>query len=385
MKKYLFLALGVAALTSCSSDEVTELNQGNEIKFSVVADNDSRAHTVYCNNNLPQSFTLYAKYTKDGGTAQNFIPGEEFSTTDYITWTSAEGATRYWPEDGSLDFFAVKNASLGADYRTIAAFTPAEKAKDQTDLIYAVATGKEKAASIDANQAVALNFRHALSQIEFQAKNTNPRLYVEITGVKVGLAKKTATYTLPTTSTDGNLETHENGAKTDGTRGEWSNYTGTQDYEILFDDAIALVGDANAEATPLTFETHDGANTTVDNENSLLLLPQETAAWTPASGEAAYDGAYLAVKCTIWNVVGANVDKVNDAVLHTENYAVIPFNFNWDEGKKYVYTFNFTTTGNGGYEDAPNNPQPVLFPITVSLTVDDFIAGESTTEEMKTN
>lgn len=384
MKKYFFLAIAATALASCSSDQIVELKEGDEIKFTAVADNDSRATTVYCNNNLPEDFTLYATYTKDGGAAQNFIPGEKFSTSDYLTWTSDEGATRYWPEDGTLDFYAVKNAELDWTAKTITNFTPASEAAEQVDLIYAVALDKQKAKSITDNASVQLNFRHALSQIEFKAKNTNPRLYVEVTGVKVGKAKKTATYTLPEGDTDDNLLTHKNENLTDAiNRGAWSAYTDTQDYEITF-DAVELNGAEDAEPVSLSFETHGSTGSIVDNSNSLLLLPQNTSKWTPAPNETEYDGAYLAVKCKIWNVANNAVDKENDAVLHNEAYAVIPVDFNWAEGKKYVYTFNFTTTGNGGYEDDPENPQPVLYPITVSLTVDDFEELTEEEKEMKT-
>ena len=381
MKKFFYVAIAATALASCSSDNLVDLKEGDEIKITAVTDNGSRAHDVYCQNNLPQDFLLYAKYTKTSGTAQNFIPGETFSTTDYTTWTSAAGATRYWPEDGTLDFFAVKNAELGADYKTIAAFTPDPTAANQKDLIYAVATGKAKAASIAQNNSVALNFRHALSQIEFKAKNTNQRLYVEITGVKVGQAFATATYTLPSNDTNDQVLTHTNSNVTDATnRGEWSGWIDYQDYVIAFDDAVTL---NNGEEKSLSFETH-GEDAKVDNANSLLLLPQVKPAWTPAAGETTFDGAYLAVECQIWNVSGSVVNKETDAVLHNKAYAVIPVAFNWEEGKKYVYTFNFSANGNGGYENAPENPQPVLFPITVSLTVDDFEAVTDTEKEMNT-
>lgn len=375
MKKYLFLALGVAALTSCSSDEVTELNQGNEIKFSVVADNDSRAHTVYCNNNLPQSFTLYAKYTKDGGTAQNFIPGEEFSTTDYITWTSAEGATRYWPEDGSLDFFAVKNASLGADYRTIAAFTPAEKAKDQTDLIYAVATGKEKAASIDANQAVALNFRHALSQIEFQAKNENPDLWVEILNVKVGNAKSEGDFTFPNVSTKDNYENHTGAVTPNEEAGviTWTSQATPVNYKLDADLSSPVTLLSTQGVQPITYVQGDLTTYT----NSMLLLPQTTAKWNGT------EGSFLAVKCRIWNIIGGDTNTkvllygdANGDGTAEGRWAFVPVDFSWAPGCKYIYTFNFTKGGNAGFDDSAGDEKPsnipVLVNLTVDVTVDDF-------------
>ena len=71
MKKFFFLAIAATALASCSSDELVELKEGDEIKFTAVADNDSRAETVFCNNNLPADFQLYA--ATNATPAVNFI------------------------------------------------------------------------------------------------------------------------------------------------------------------------------------------------------------------------------------------------------------------------------------------------------------------------
>ena len=44
MKKYLFIALAAAAMTSCSQDEVMDAIQGEEIKFSnAFVENATRA------------------------------------------------------------------------------------------------------------------------------------------------------------------------------------------------------------------------------------------------------------------------------------------------------------------------------------------------------
>ena len=53
-----------------------------------------------------------------------------------------------------------------------------------------------------------LNFRHALSQIVFQARNDSKNLYVEISGVSVNNAESKGTFTFPSVSTDENVEDH---------------------------------------------------------------------------------------------------------------------------------------------------------------------------------
>ncbi|MEE0974101.1 MAG: hypothetical protein UH853_00135 [Muribaculaceae bacterium] len=61
--------------------------------------------------------------------------------------------------------------------------------------------------------------------------------------------------------------------------------------------------------------------------------------------------------------------------------AVFPVKFEWEAGKKYVYTFNFTNGGNAGYEDTDNDGEPdntpVLVDLNVSVTVDDFTEAEN--------
>lgn len=387
MKKYLFLALGVAALTSCSSDEVTELNQGNEIKFSVVADNDSRAQTVYCNNNPMTSFKVYASANE----SETFINGDEYVGTAINTaWTNNEGTDRYWPETASLDFYAVVNAENGAvipnDWENNAtptvAFTTNTTVGSQLDFLYAVSDNKTKAKN--ASAPVLLNFRHALSQIEFMAKNDNPNLRVVVEGVKVGKYYQVGTYTLPYTNTETNFESHDQTATHTHAVGSWAITENTlQDY--IVEGLNVEVNDGDTKG--LTLSLVDATDATNANyTNSMLLLPSEnndrkTTAWTPdvTGNEVDYDGTYLGVKCKIYNVV--ETDVVSETALLHDGWAIIPVSFAWEQGKKYIYTFNFTNGGNGGYEDTPEKPEPVLVPIQLQLTVDDFQKGEGSPAE----
>ncbi len=385
MKKYLFLALGVAALTSCSSDEVTELNQGNEIKFSVVADNDSRAQTVFCNNNKMSSFYVYAN---DGTNA--FINADLIESTDGVNWNNTTATKRYWPETGTLDFYAIVNGYENTIVNTKATpsindFTVGTNVATQKDLMYAVTTGQGR----DVNSGiVALNFRHALSQIEFQAKNTNEFISVEITDVVVGNAASVGDFALPVESTSDKYGVHNSGTDDNTTianQGTWSNIGTPANYLVATNTTGHIVGNSNI--VNLTCATGVDAPEKVWSKTMLLLPQENTTAWVttaPVTPEgAATTGTYLGVKCKIYNVTEVDGSPVETQIYGGNNgaWALLPVQFNWEQGKKYVYTFVFST-GNGGYQP---DGEDVLDDIQLSVTVDDFILGEQPDDvEMET-
>lgn len=411
MKKSLFLvAIAATALASCTSDELVQVNNGNEIKFAIAADNDSRAATVFCNANLMPGFQVYAGYQNNGAWS-TFI--EEDLITVLSDGKCTQSETRYWPEKGTLDFYGLVNLNgdgytlesasnlddkitWGVETPVVNDFTPNTDVTKQTDLLYAVATGKSSSSA-----PVLMNFRHALSQIEFRAKNDNPALQVFVSAVRIGQTYAKGSYTLPKLSTEDNLVDHTvdkdddyAAAHENANRGTWAVNTNEKaDYYVPFNEVSVAYGTTQ----DLTIST-DGAQT---NNNSLLLIPamesgSATTAWDPASdNNTAYNGTYIAVYCKILNVAGDSYDANTDvAVLH-EGWAVIPASFKWKQGKKYIYTINFTKGGNGGYEETPVDPSkpevpgtptdtPVLTGIEFQVTVDDFLYGDKYVNDMDT-
>ena len=412
MKKSMFLvAIAATALASCTSDELVQVNNGNEIKFAIAADNDSRAATVFCNANLMPGFQVYAGYQNEGAWS-TFI--EEDLITVLSDGKCTQSETRYWPEKGTLDFYGLVNLNgdgytlesasnlddqitWGVETPVVNDFTPNTDVTKQTDLLYAVATGKSSSSA-----PVLMNFRHALSQIEFRAKNDNPALQVFVSAVRIGQTYAKGSYTLPKLSTEDNLVDHTvdkdddyAAAHENANRGTWAVNTNEKaDYYVPFNEVSVAYGTTQ----DLTIST-DGAQT---NNNSLLLIPameagSATTAWDPASdNNTAYNGTYIAVYCKILNVAGDSYDANTDvAVLH-EGWAVIPASFKWKQGKKYIYTINFTKGGNGGYEETPVDPSkpevpgtptdtPVLTGIEFQVTVDDFLYGDKYENDMDTN
>ena len=394
-KSYLLGALGLLAMASCSQDETIGINHdGDEITFNVVTNSATRAADVYCNQNLPGGF--YVSAISDGKT---YIDGDHV-TGENGNWTNESG-TRYWPET-PVDFYAHVNAGTSYKWSVDGAGKATAKFEnfavdgtvaDQVDLLYAVKTGQKKA-----DGTVNLNFRHALSQIVFQAKNTNANLYVEIAGVSVANVGGTNTFTFPSANTETNIdhkdydtngngvyETGEFGSITyDKSWGTWDDLTsGTEKYDVDFTKTPVP-----GNNTLVALTTANDADKEY-NSNAMLLLPQKTTAWNPETnplpGAAENKGSYLLVDCAIFNVAGddyADGDvclwgEQQGSTWNTKELA-IPVGFDWQQGKKYVYTLVFGE-GNGGYDPDPDpdpdpeDPDPVLVPITFEIEVDEFV------------
>lgn len=420
MKKVLLGTLAVLTLAACSKDEVIQQNPNDEITFSVVTNKAvSRAADGYCNKSLPGSMLVSALYTADGSNWKTYFTNEIYNHGTGTSYAIPTGSgLRYWPDLGAADdnvkmkFFAMVNATpswVGTTGMT-ANFKVESTVSAQKDVLYAVQEVKEK----PAGGAQSINFRHALSQIEFEAQNQNKNIYVEITGVKVMNVWDTGTFSF-SVSTDGNIENHDLTSTADPTTGTWSSLKNStsseteaaEKYSVSF-DAVKLSQKGYIEASDSYTATQADASslTTKDatgewNSNTMYLLPQEIQSWVPTTNAkpAAGKGSYFLVKAKIWNVPAgdgkrADTSASGDVVLWDntksggeEQFIAIPIpTITWKPGKRYVYTFIFTPDGNGGYNPDPSgsDPEPVLTPITLSVTVDDFVKGEDKDVDMTT-
>lgn len=389
MKKYFFFAaIAAMSLASCSNDDVIELKQ-DEIKFNVVANNTSRAVNVYCNNNMPEDFKVWAYSTNEDGEDVMYINGDlvKKNGTSYAT-----DNVRYWPADKTLNFVAFKNmGGIIINQNNAVAYVADtnnptgsneisinSNVAEQVDMLYAITNGQTKAAN--ASAGVSLNFRHLLSQVVFNAKNTNSNnLYIEVTGVKVGNVHECGQprFNFGTNETTGNFEDHVGETKYTFEPISWEYPTNDYvDYTVAFDKMV--LGNTLSALTSANATGKEFSNT------AMLLLPQTTTAWVPSAATATPDaegsGAYVAVNCKIYNVAnGDGVKTEKDELLH-DGWAYMPVNIAWQQGKKYTYTFIFGQ-GNGGYDE---NGDPVLAPVNYNVTVDDFEAVANEDVNMKT-
>lgn len=414
----------MALFSSCSNDELVSetTNHGDAIAFSVTTNNATRAHDYWCNSNLPNNFAVSAAYC-DGTNTAFYFKDDIFKKDDEAgNYVTNDGNYRYWPElpatapEGTpskyVNIYAYKikddaaDTGVGfAEFNWTSAtaaptikMTPATAAADQHDLLYAYTQVTAKPGYGD---KTAINFRHALSQIVFEAKCENTKIYVEIEEIALMNAATSGTFTLPTGNnvTNANYTLHPATGTVPATGlGSWElNYTRTGDTPnrsytascLTADSKLTALAPGTATWTNLTNNTDE---TAAQYKQSLLVLPQTTYTGEGAADNKleAYDHtaalgntgkcACIAIKCRIRNISGKTspVDP-NDIYLWgsapTEGNSgakdlVVPVDFNWEQGKKYIYRINFSKLGHGGYD--PGTGKEVLVPIQLSVTVDDF-------------
>lgn len=368
-------------LGSCSQDDVVDVNRdGDEIRFTAVTNGSTRAADIYSPTAPPKSFQVSAMSQGKVYISDDKI--DRVGEQEPYKWENSTG-TRYWPED-AVDFYAHVNAgttfALNSGAPTFNNFSVASAVGSQVDLLYAVKKGQTKP---ETDTPVKLNFRHALSQIVFKARNESENIFVQIKGVKVMNVKGSGNYKFPD-STDPNLD--EPSDIDSENRGEWTLTGDNTNYEVDF-SLTAVNGKKGATNA-------DAVNLTDEKGTALMLMPQTTEAWVPtdyAAPDAAENAnSYLLVDCVIYNVSGEGSDlpgdnvclwgteiKEGDVVSYTTKELAIPVKFNWTEGHKYTYTLVFGN-GNGGYDpdpDDPDKPEPVLVPISFEVTVDEFLDG----------
>lgn len=362
MKKSLFiLATAAIALASCSNDKTVAINEtlndANEISFRPLIKKVMRtpnAAGVKSAFESGDAISVYAEYKSSKYFQANFTSdGSTFSSTNKY----------YWPSDvatNNVTFTAIWGSSLTTPALTIGStagnftgYTPDAAAANQEDILIA------KHVSSTKESPVVMNFRHALSQIVVNAKNTNPNLKVTITGVRIGYIKTASssfTYSGGVTDTRelGSANNAGNVDQSDWTLVDFAGTTKAKDYK--YDQTVSL---------SLTGKVDDGQALT--SYVPWLLLPQDmtdadgkyATQKTGTKGTADPDlaGAYLALQMQIENYNGT---AATGTIVSTQ-WCYWPITQNWTPGYKYTYTID---VAGGGYEpedtDNDKNLDPVL-------------------------
>ena len=376
-KKYLLGALSVFLLASCSNDEVTEINQGEAIQFTASA--GKAARSVITTTASINNFKVWA-YTGD----QTYMDGVEVTKTG-DNWSY--GNLKYWPQEAAVDFYSVNPTTYTVDAdKKIVDFAVADEVANQIDLLYAANIGETKAAH--KNTPVAVNFRHALSQIVFKAKvKEGSNLKVKIDGVRIAQLEWKGTLTYPTATTAADA------ADVANTWGTWANTRTAEENKKFYAAGI----------TSQTITAGQTVALTTENSGELLLMPQTLSPWTVGTDNTE-NKSYFLVDCQIWDG-----DVQLWPVENTTAEVAIPVSeITWAQGKKYIYTFIFGEGGGyvpptdpddptpdpdspkpdsdkpqPGDPDKPQPGDPVLVGINFTVTVDDFVLGNEIDVNMK--
>ncbi len=370
-KKFFLVLSAMALATGCSNDETIEVNGEDRIDFSVTAGKMTRATAT--TTSTIDIFKVWAITDN-----QPYMDGITVNKTDG-KWTYS--GTKFWPET-FVDFFAVSPATPQSG--TVTVNTTAKKIENYVvtdgteDLLYAMNAAEAK--NDHKNTPVSVNFRHALSQIVFKVKKTaTSSIDVSVKGIKVdGVANK-STLTWATATTSSNMTGTDADTETGNTWGTWTVPTGNATYTAVnLNNAYSVTNTAEY----LTSEKGNGA---------LFLMPQTLNPWLKIDNETVKISgtARLLVNCkitdhtsgiTLWpesgdyGEVAISLSNPNNDPNKTETDP----HERWMQGKKYIYTLIFGE--GGGYDptpdpDDPNKPEPVLVPITFTVSVDNFQNG----------
>lgn len=376
--KYLAVALSAVALVACNNEDVLEVNQGRGISFQVATEASTRATAT--TTSTINEFMVWG-FTQEN--PAKTLMSELSVSKNGSEWTY--DGTIFWPA-AAVDFYSVSpepisgkvsegTVSISSSEQKITGFTVNTNQASQVDLLYAVNKG-EKKADHEASP-VSINFRHALSQIVFKAKNTNKNLKVIVKGVKIGNIKKAGNFTYPTNAT-APQNTDANGTIVATTQGTWDNVSTAATFE--------------AGVTELTLDgVQDAKDLTTTDESvytgALFMIPQTLAPWDPSTTGAlntSNTGVYFLVDCQILSGTNKDIQVWPSDASQTHAEVAIPASqLTWEQGKKYIYTFTFGE--GGGYVPGEKpDPDPTLIGIDFDVTVDEFKDGGEQTIEMGT-
>lgn len=184
-KKFVMGIAAMAALTlvSCSSDDLDSFSgnssKNEAISFdgylgrSAVAVNGTRGSVENVNTLKAKGFGVFGNYIAGAGQTSdaNFFKNQPV-TCPGTKWTYSP--LKYWPTNGHIDFLAYApyvNGTELTDGSKINNFTVSETIANQTDLLWAKATGQiTDNFEGTTNKKVKFQFHHALSRLGYTVK-----------------------------------------------------------------------------------------------------------------------------------------------------------------------------------------------------------------------
>lgn len=291
------MLLSVLSLVGCQSPrEIDEPEAGDKILFHPFVSDRLRGTEESISTLAQSGFTVRAYgqgrlYFEDRVTAAD-------PDTGLGDWNTAD--THLWPAY-ELDFIGYNDLgdygtlSTDATDKSIKLSTPETVAK-QVDIVVARTKGRTTEHAIN---GVPLYFKHLLSQLSVQAKNSNKTYKVEVAGVKIARIQSQATLTLPDEIKQG------------------EELTGYRDLADPKSFGAATANVLTLDDTPQEIGTGTAGN--------FMLIPQELTAWNreeQAGGATDNTGTYLGILLRITTPTGAQYYPLEEGKYA---YATVPF------------------------------------------------------------
>ncbi|MBQ5725873.1 MAG: fimbrillin family protein [Alistipes sp.] len=387
MRKIFIAALAAVAMVSCAKDEAVEINKGEAIGFAATTGRVTRAATIDDITEFDR-FRVWGFHKADATAAETALMTNIAVTKAKSGWFYGDDYY-FWPSVGTCDFYgiyptvddvATSPITVNMANKTVSydIYTGNYGDWNPTDWVYAVNVDEARQTT-----KVPMNFRHAMSQIVFQVKNTNKNLKVTIPAGTIDLicVSQKGVYTLP--SEDTAIEANY----ADRVMGSWDVADLSEGHGCYtWANIEGAVLDGVSDCLVANFMAEDGA---------MITVPQTVAAYDYANdGDNTKQLAYFRMKVlieqeetVIWP--GYNGTSSNEQVEKDKAYWVaIPISAEWKEGKKYTYTFIFgagagiVPPGTPGPDDEDPNPvppgTPILAPIDFTVTIDDIVDTDNT-------
>ena len=341
-KAFYMMAAAAIALSSCSSEETTDVAKSSTITFRTTVGLNSRGAELTGKDGVT-NMTKMTVSAFDGDNA--YFANKVFEKGDN-NFFEAKNFNPTWPKNGSLTFVAYSHLGDTWGYNvptltktgaTITGFKPKTDIKDQHDVVFAYGTGSQAA---NETSGVELNFEHILSQIKIVVKNTDADLHYSIKGIRIASVSGSADYAFA----------HDAGQNTN--THTWSNPgTANAVYETVFTDEITL----GSDPVDLTDKCNaDGV------AGGAMIIPQTVTSWAGTTTEVAEGFENFVGKAYISLLI--NVKRGNTAIYPASGNGygwaavALPKNTKWDAGNKYIYTLDMTN-GCGKVDPVKPNPE----------------------------
>ncbi len=340
-RTHVAMLLSVLSLVGCQSPrEIDEPEAGDKILFHPFVSDRLRGTEESISTLAQSGFTVRAygqgrRYFEDRVTAAD-------PDTGMGDWNTAD--THLWPAY-ELDFIGYNDLgdcgtlSTDATDKSIKLSTPETVAK-QVDIVMARTKGR---AAEHAINGVPLYFKHLLSQLSVQAKNSNKTYKVEVAGVKIARIQSQATLTVPAEIKQG------------------EELTGYRDLTDPKSFGAATANVLTLDDTPREIGTSTAGN--------FMLIPQELTAWNreeQIGGAADNKGTYLGILLRITTPTGAQYYPLEEGKYA---YATVPFSVpdGMKAGVHYKVTLDFSK-GAGYQEPSLGEGIPAVLPAGVEVS-----------------
>lgn len=275
MKKLLFAICAVAALASCSKEEVVSYDKGEVIGFANPFVNKSTRVEYDNGTNKVQSFKVYGIVTPQAtGEVTQIYNGNNVTRgtkADGEAW-ACEGTTQYWLPSSNYSFAAIVDGAAVATSALPVTIkhTVVDGSANNKDLLYAkkdvVTNNIATPTGVNASGVVEFDFSHILSKMQFTIVNATNQTY-KVTGISVTGFTNNGVYTVAGGTWAKDAGAADNveltfGETTNIAGGVWTTATETRqflpvaqtlqvtiEYDVIDEDGTTVVGSLTKTGT----------------------------------------------------------------------------------------------------------------------------------------